>query len=118
MPRDTLAARDILYVWWWCGEFIVTDNGRDRLRRTAQGSVARLEQGRRTGLFVAVTRRFFEIDGLTWGGLMSIELFTTVLPLTILGFSYFSGFADHASLGDVIVRQLELTGSTEPSLSG
>ena len=44
---------------------------------------------------------------------MSIELFTTVLPLTILGFSYLSEFADNASLGDVIVRQLDLTGSTE-----
>ena len=79
------------------GGFLVTDSGRDRLRRTAQDWVAGLEQGRRTGLVVAVTRRCVEIDGLTYGGLMSIELFTTVLPLVLLGFSYVSDFAGHAA---------------------
>jgi hypothetical protein len=90
----------------------MVDSRRDRLVRTAQGSVVRLEYGRRTGLVVAAARRFFAIDGVTWGGLMSIELFTTVLPLVILGFSYFSEFADNASLGDVIVNQLKLRGIT------
>jgi hypothetical protein len=94
----------------------VADSRRDRLRRTAQGRVAQLEQGRRTGLFVAVTRRFFEIDGLTFGALISIELFTTVLPLVLLGFGYFSSFAGDATLGDVVVRQLDLTGSTEQTV--
>src|SRR3954453_3224384 len=86
------------------------------MRRTAQDRVARLEQGRRTGLFVAVTRRFFEIDGLTFGAVVSIELFTTVLPLLLLTFGYFSGFAGKESIGDVVVRQLDLTGSTEETV--
>jgi hypothetical protein len=83
------------------------------LLRTARDRVVRLEQGRRTGLFVAATRRFFEIDGLTFGALVSIELFITVLPLLLLSFGYFSSFAGNASLGDVVVRQLSLTGNTE-----
>ena len=91
----------------------MADDRRDRLLRTARGRVARLEHGRRTGLFVAVTRRFFEIDGLTFGALVSIELFITVLPLLLLSFGYFSNFAGTTSLGDVVVRQLALTGSTE-----
>src|SRR6476469_1726461 len=80
--------------------------------RSAQDRVNRLEQGRRTGLFVAVGKRFGEIDGGVYGGLMAIELFTTVLPLMILGFGYFSGFASDASIGTMFIRQLGLTGST------
>ena len=81
-----------------------------------QGRVARLEQGRRTGLLLAVARRFFEMDGLTFGALISIELFTTVLPLLLLGFGYFSSFAGNASLGDLVVHQLALTGHTEKTV--
>ena len=82
----------------------MANSRRDRMLRTMQGRVARLEQGRRIGLFVAVTRRFVEIDGLTFGALLSIELLTTVLPLLLLSFGYFSNFAGNASLGDVVVR--------------
>lgn len=94
----------------------MTESRRDRLLRTAQDRVTRLEQGRRTGLFVAVTRRFLDIDGFTYGALMAIELFTTVLPLMILSFGYFSGFADNASIGTMFVHQLDLTGSTEQTV--
>ena len=85
-----------------------------RLRDTAKRRGARLEHGRRTGLFVAIGKRFVEIDGGTFGGLMAIELFTTVLPLMILGFGYFSGFAANASVGTMFVRQL---GSPAPANS-
>lgn len=71
-----------------------------------------MEQGRRTGLFVAVGKRFGEIDGGVYGGLVAIELFTTVLPLIILGFGYFSGFASNASVGNLFVHQLGLTGAS------
>jgi hypothetical protein len=87
------------------------DRRSDRLRRAAQGRYTRLEQGRRTGLFVAVGKRFAAIDGGVYGALMAIELFTTVLPLIILGFGYFSGFANNVSIGTVFVDQLGLTGT-------
>src|SRR6476659_3717351 len=73
------------------------EQSRARLVRSAQDRAHRLEQGRRTGLFVAIGKRFVEIDGAVYGGLIAIELFTAVLPLIILGFGYFSGFASNAS---------------------
>ena len=71
-------------------------------------ATARLERSRKMGPFVGIGKRFFEIDGLTFGGLLAIELFTTVLPLIIIGYSYMSGFSENASLGTVIVRQFGL----------
>jgi hypothetical protein len=94
----------------------VSEGRLDRLRRTTQQRATQLEQGRRTGLLMAVEKRFGEIDGGTYGGLMAIELFTTVLPLIILGFGYLSGFAEQASVGNLFVHQLGLTGSSEQNV--
>jgi len=71
----------------------------------------RLEHSRSLGVPVATTRRFFEIEGLDLGGLLALELFTTVIPLTLLGFGWFSNFSSNLSFGDLLIRQLELTGS-------
>lgn len=38
----------------------------------------------------------------------SIELFTTVIPLIIIGFSYLSGFAENASPGTLFIRAVGL----------
>lgn len=84
---------------------MATDNTlRDRLAKR----YARLEESRRTAPLIAIGQRFFEIDGLTQGGLLAIELFTTIIPLIILGFGYFTGFNDTANVGDLFVRQLGL----------
>jgi hypothetical protein len=80
----------------------------DAARLALQERYERLETGRRTGWLVAVTRRFFAIDGLSQGGLLAIELFTTIIPLMIIGFAAFSGFAHNANIGDVFVRELGL----------
>jgi hypothetical protein len=42
---------------------------------------------------------------------LSVTLFTTVLPLIILGFGYFSGFADNVSVGTLFERELGLYGA-------
>src|SRR4051794_29664928 len=84
-----------------------------RLRQVAEARATRLEQGRRTGLFVAVGKRYAEVDGTVYGGLLAIELFTTLLPPMIISFAYFNGFAADASIGNMFNRQLGLTGSTE-----
>jgi uncharacterized BrkB/YihY/UPF0761 family membrane protein len=57
---------------------------------------------------VAVVERFIEIDGGTQSGLVSLQFFTTVIPLLIIGFAFFSGFAKSASLGDLLTRLLGL----------
>ena len=48
---------------------------------------------------------------MTQGGLLAIELFTTVIPLMILGFGYLTGFTKNASIGNVFIRQLGLDDS-------
>src|SRR3954451_4155870 len=73
---------------------------------------ARLEQSRSGGPLVATGKRFFDIDGLTHGGLLAIELFTTVIPLMIIGFSFLSGFAEQESVGNVFINSLGIGGSS------
>jgi uncharacterized BrkB/YihY/UPF0761 family membrane protein len=67
-----------------------------------------LNRSPKTALLVAVIKRFVAIDGLTHSGLLSIQLFTSVIPLIIIGFAYFSGFASNASVGDLFIRDLGL----------
>ena len=70
--------------------------------------MATIKESRRLAPLVAVARRFVEIDGATLAGRVSIQLFTTVIPILILGFAYASGFAGNASLGDLFTRNLGL----------
>jgi len=67
-----------------------------------------LAQSRRKSPLVAVVERFLEIDGSTQSGMVSIQFYTTVIPLIIIGFGYFSGFAANASVGDLLIRQFGL----------
>jgi len=73
--------------------------------------LAQLEDSRSLGVPVASTRRFFEIEGLDLGGLLALELFTTVIPLMLLGFGWASHFSSELSFGDILIKQLELTGT-------
>jgi uncharacterized BrkB/YihY/UPF0761 family membrane protein len=68
----------------------------------------RLKHSRQASLLVAAVQRFAEIDGATQGGLLSIQLFTTVIPLIVIGFAHFSGFARNASVGDLFIRDFGL----------
>jgi uncharacterized BrkB/YihY/UPF0761 family membrane protein len=69
----------------------------------------RLAEGKRLGPVVAVVRRFFEIDGLDAAGLLAVELFTVVIPLILLGFSYASRFSNDLSFGDLLAKRLNLS---------
>jgi hypothetical protein len=84
----------------------------ERMRAQWARRYARLERSRSGGPVIATVKRFFDIDGLTHGGLLAIELFTTVIPLMILGFSYLSGFAENESVGNVFTNTLGLGGSS------
>jgi hypothetical protein len=83
----------------------------DVIKAKVASQYERLEQSRRLGPFVALGKRFVEIDGDSYAGLLAIELFTTVLPLVIIGYSYFSGFSDNASVGLIFSRQMGLDSS-------
>lgn len=70
-----------------------------------------LEDSRRLGVPVASTKRFFEIEGLDLSGLLALELFTTVIPLILIGFGWASDFSDQLSFGDMLIRLLDLEGA-------
>jgi uncharacterized BrkB/YihY/UPF0761 family membrane protein len=75
--------------------------------RLAQ-SLQRLGKARAVAPLVAILERFSEIEGTTQAGLLSIQLFTVLIPLIIIGFAHFSGFARNASVGDLFIRDLGL----------
>lgn len=91
-------------------DFKITD-ARTRLEQRYD----KLKRSRTTAPLVAVIQRFVEIDGFTLSGVLSIQLFTTVIPLIIIGFAYFSGFASNASVGDVGVPAPTLTRGQFPA---
>ena len=84
----------------------VDDGATSRARERLAARSERLRQSRKVAPLTAVVRRFVEIDGSTQGGLLAIELFTTIIPLILIGFSYASGFSKNASVGDLFIRQL------------
>jgi hypothetical protein len=81
---------------------------REDVRRRLEERYRRLADSRKVRPAAAIVARFNEIDGGTLGVLVSIELFTTVLPLIIIGFSYLSGFAENVSPGMLFIRELGL----------
>ena len=81
---------------------------REDVRQRREERYRRLAEARKKRPTAAILARFNEIDGGTQSGLVSIELFTTVIPLIILGFGYFSGFAKDASPGILLIRELGL----------
>jgi hypothetical protein len=81
---------------------------REDISRRLEGRYRRLQESRRLKPLTAVVARYNEIDGGTQGAVVSTQLFTTVIPLMIIGFSYMSGFADNASPGTIFTRQFAL----------
>jgi hypothetical protein len=72
--------------------------------------LARLEERAVIGPAVTAGRRFFAIEGLDLGGLIAVELFTTVMPLLLIGYAWFKDFSPRASIGELFVRQLGASG--------
>jgi len=74
--------------------------------------LATLEQRRWGAPLFATGRRFFGIEGLDLGGLIALELFTTVMPLLLIGYAWLKDFDSSASVGDLFAAQLGATGDT------
>jgi len=80
----------------------------ENFRQVLEQRYRRLVASPRLRLAVATFERFREIEGSTLGLLVSVLLFTTVLPMMILGFSYLHGFADNVSPGTIWIREVGL----------
>jgi hypothetical protein len=78
------------------------------VRVRVQERYRRLAEARRLRPVTAIVARFNEIDGGMLGAMVSVQFFTTVIPLMIMGFAYMRGFADNASPGTLIIRELGL----------
>ncbi|MCW1958743.1 MAG: hypothetical protein KIH64_009395 [Mycobacterium sp.] len=89
---------------------------RDDIHQHLAERRSRLAESRALSPIKAVLQRFKEIDGANQGVLVSVQLFTVVIPLMILGFSYFEGFADNASPGTIWIRELGLSGATSDTV--
>lgn len=79
----------------------------DRASRAASGlrsRYERLDAMRRQNPVTAVVARFTEIEGTDKSLLLSLEVFTTVIPLMILGYGFLTGFADSASPASLVIR--------------
>ncbi|MEI7546642.1 MAG: hypothetical protein WCK21_01085, partial [Actinomycetota bacterium] len=49
---------------------------------------------------------------------LALELFTTVIPLMLLGFGWVSHFSSELSFGDLLIKQLELKGAAAEQVRG
>ena len=72
----------------------------------------RLEESKRVGLLVHAAKRLFEVEGLDLAGLLALELFTTIIPLILLGFGWASHFNANLSFGDFMIKWMDLKGAT------
>jgi hypothetical protein len=80
--------------------------------------LSRWESGPRSGPALLATRRFFSINGLDLGALMALELFTTVLPILLIGVAWFEHFHSNENIGDLFLDQLGVHGSLATFVRG
>ena len=82
------------------------------VRHLLEERYRQLAADRRLRPAVAIFERYREIDGGTLGLMVSVLLFTTVIPLMLLGFSYANGFAENISPGTIWIREIGLVHPT------
>ena len=95
-----------------------SDISREKVQRHLEERRRQLAASKRLTPIAAVLARFKEIDGGNQGVLISVQVFTVVIPLMILGFSFFTGFADNVSTGTIWIRELGLSGPTSDTVRG
>ena len=80
----------------------------EHLKDSVTHRYERLEESKKLRFIVVGTKRFFEIEGLDLAGLLALELFTTIIPLVLLGYSYASDFNANLSFGDFLIKWMAL----------
>ncbi len=84
----------------------------EHLKDSVTHRYERLEESKKLRFIVVGTKRFFEIEGLDLAGLLALELFTTIIPLVLLGYSYASDFNANLSFGDFLIKWMGLSGAS------
>ena len=70
-----------------------------------------LEKSRRLGLALLTWKRFGQIQGGDLAVLMTFSLFVALIPLTLMIFSWITGFRPTANVASVIIHQYNLKGA-------
>ena len=96
----------------------VMDDKLDALKEHLTARYEHLEESKRLGFTVGTTKRFFEIEGLDLGGLLALELFTTIIPLILLGYSWASDFNANLSFADFMIKWMDLRGESAEQVQG
>lgn len=73
-------------------------------------AVATLKEHRLVRPVAAVAKRFFAISGLDLGSFIAIELFTTVLPILLIGYGRVNDFSHDVSIGQLFVDMVGASG--------
>jgi hypothetical protein len=76
----------------------------------AGSHLAELQQRRWARPTVAIARRFFEISGLDLGCFIAVELFTTILPILLIGYGRLNNFSHDVSIGQLFVDMVGANG--------
>jgi hypothetical protein len=74
--------------------------------------VDELERNRHVGVLIAWHRRYDEIRGYELAAAIGVALFTTVLPLILIGFAWAESFKSNRSSADLVIRQFNLHSET------
>lgn len=73
-------------------------------------TVAALKEHRLVRPSVAVAKRFFAVSGLDLGSFIALELFTTVLPILLIGYGRVNNFSHDVSIGQLFVDMVGASG--------
>ncbi len=73
--------------------------------------VNKLEQSKRIGILPATTKRFFKISGADLAGLLTLSLFTTLIPIIVLGIGRLTLAKPHLTVGDRLAARLGIEGN-------
>jgi uncharacterized BrkB/YihY/UPF0761 family membrane protein len=96
----------------------VSKQGDDRTRRLQKWTASarryqqRLERRRWVAFPLESVRRFNKIDGMHLALVIALNLFVAVIPLIIIGYAFIEAFNPQRDVGNLLVGNLHLTGST------
>lgn len=94
------------------------DDRIEHLKDHLASGYERLEESNKLGPLVATGKRFFSIEGLDLAGLLALELFTTIIPLVLLGYSWASDFNENLSFADFMIKWMDLKGESAVQVQG
>ena len=78
----------------------------------------RLERRPLVAFLLKSVRRFNKIDGKHLALVITLNLFVAVIPLIIIGYAFIEAFNPRRDVGNLLVGNLHLTGSTAQIVKG